>query len=140
MTLRIVETGDIDACRALRIAVFVEEQKIAMEDEIDDLDGVSTHFIALDGDTHVGTARIFEVGAVGKIGRVCVLPSHRGTGLGAALIRHCIGVLRTRGHLTTARLGAQNHAIGFYEKLGFSVVGGEYLDAGIPHHDMECEL
>ncbi|WP_417250356.1 GNAT family N-acetyltransferase [Celeribacter sp.] len=141
MTVTIQEATDFDACRALRIEVFVKEQGIAMEDEIDDLDNQCTHFLACDeGGTPVGTARVYEVGDVGKIGRVCVLASHRGTGLGAKLITHCIDVLGTRPRLRTARLGSQDHAVGFYERLGFKVVGDVYLDAGIPHYDMERAL
>lgn len=141
MTVSITETDDLDTCRALRLTVFVEEQKVPIEEEIDDLDDVSTHLIACDSDGRaIGTARIYEVGDTGKIGRVCVLREMRGKSIGARLIEHCISVLSARPHIVKARLGAQNHAIPFYEKLGFVVVGEEYMDAGIPHHDMERTL
>ncbi|RMC36457.1 GNAT family N-acetyltransferase [Paracoccus alkanivorans] len=138
--MRIEETGDIDACRALRRAVFIEEQGIAEADEWDDLDGQAIHLLAWEEDEPVGTARILQSGSTGKIGRVCVLARARGTGLGTKLIRAAVDVLRARPGVTHARLGAQVHAIGFYEKLGFTVTGEVYDDAGIPHRDMIREL
>lgn len=141
MSITISKTDEFADCLALRLEVFVEEQNVPIEEEVDDLDPVATHLIARDeAGTAVGTARVFEVGDIGKIGRVCVVKSHRGTGLGAALIEACMTELRTRPHLKTAKLGAQSYAIGFYERLGFSVVGDEYLDAGIPHRDMAQPL
>ena len=137
MTILISKTTDIDACLSLRLEVFVREQMVPMDEELDDLDTVSTHFLAhTKGGQNIGTARVYEQGHIGKIGRVCVAKSHRGTGLGKRLIETCLNDLRTRPHITQAKLGAQNHAISFYENLGFRVIGGEYMDGGIPHHDM----
>lgn len=140
MTVSICETTDLKACLLLRRIVFIQEQAVSEADELDELDGVAIHLLASDGGTPVGTARIVLAGASGKIGRVCVLPSHRGTGLGAALIRATLDRLRAEPAIATAQLGAQSYAIGFYERLGFSAFGLEYLDAGIPHRDMECSL
>lgn len=138
--MRIETTEDIDTCRALRRAVFVDEQGIREEDEWDDLDGQAIHLLAWQEGAPVGTARILTQGEVGKIGRVCVLPVARGTGLGRQLIRAGMDVLRARPGLTIVKLGAQTHAIGFYESLGFVVDGPIYDDAGIPHRDMIREL
>lgn len=138
--MRIEETDDIDACRALRRAVFIEEQGIAEADEWDDLDGQAIHLLAWEEGEPVGTARILQSGTTGKIGRVCVLDRARGTGLGTKLIRAAVDVLRARPGVTHAKLGAQVHAIGFYEKLGFKLAGEVYDDAGIPHRDMIREL
>ncbi|MEL7089395.1 MAG: GNAT family N-acetyltransferase, partial [Planctomycetota bacterium] len=64
----------------------------------------------------------------------------RGTGLGAAIILGCLDVARAQPGVTTAKLGAQTHALSFYEKLGFAAFGPVYDDAGIPHRDMERAL
>ena len=69
-----------------------------------------------------------------------MVKSHRGTGLGAALIDHSMNILRDQPGITTAKLGAQIYAIGFYEKLGFKAFGAEYMDGGIPHRDMTRAL
>ena len=140
MTWDISVTDDIEACVALRRAVFIVEQGISEEDEIDDLDGVGIHILAQDDGEPVGTARLLISGTTGKIGRICVLKSHRGTGLGAAIVNHSVDVLKARGDLDRIALGAQEYAIGFYEKLGFQVCGPIYDDAGIPHREMEIIL
>lgn len=133
-------TRDIAACRALRREVFINEQGVSEADEVDGLDDSAIHLLAVDGDAPVGTARLLVKGAVGKIGRVCVLPAARGTGLGAALILAALEELRRVPGVTEARLGSQSHATGFYEKLGFVVEGDEFLDAGIPHRRMRRAL
>ena len=132
----IEETQDLAACHALRRAVFIEEQGIAEAEEWDDLDSAAVHLLARGGADPLGTARLFIQGALGKIGRVCVARRARGTGLGAALITEGCARLAAAG-CTTVRLGAQVHAMPFYEKLGFEACGPEYDDAGIPHRDME---
>jgi len=140
MRAEITVTRDIAACRALRRAVFTLEQGVSEADEIDDLDEVATHLLArLDGRA-IGTARIVPSGSFAKIGRVCVLGDQRGTGLGAALIRAAVAEVRVMPGVKKAKLGAQTHATGFYEKLGFVAVGEEFIDAGIPHREMVLTL
>lgn len=139
-TTRIEVTRDIRTCRALRREVFIDEQGVSEADEVDGLDDGAIHLLAYDGDTPVGSARLLLKGQTGKIGRVCVRASMRGTGLGAALIRAALDVLREQPGVTVAALGAQSHATGFYEKLGFRVVGDEFLDAGILHRHMVLDL
>ena len=84
MTLQITPTRDIATCRHLRRVVFIEEQGVPEADEIDDKDDTAIHLLATENGTPVGSARLLIMGDTGKIGRVCVLKSHRGTGLGAA--------------------------------------------------------
>ena len=139
MTLTIQPTRDIATCRHLRRVVFIEEQGVPEADEIDDKDDDAIHLLATIDDQPAGSARLLLMGQTGKIGRVCVLPAHRGTGLGAALIRAALTELRAQG-MTTAKLGSQTHAIPFYERLGFTPSGPEYMDAGIPHRDMTLAL
>lgn len=136
MSLRIGLTEDIATCQALRRVVFIEEQAVPEADEVDGRDGDALHLLAsLDG-VPVGCARVLLMGETGKIGRVCVLKALRGQGIGAALIEAALKVLRDCPGVRQARLGAQTHAIGFYEGLGFVAEGPDYLDAGIAHRDM----
>ena len=136
MTVQIAATNDFDTCLALRFEVFVDEQGVPVEEERDALDDSALHLLATDTGTPVGTARIVFLDDTAKIGRVCVVKSARGTGLGAKLIEACVEAARARDGITRAKLGAQLHALGFYEKLGFEAVGPVYLDAGIEHRDM----
>ncbi len=136
--VQVVLTDDIATCLALRRQVFINEQGVSEADEIDDLDGVSQHLLVFKSGVAVGTARIVPKDGYAKIGRVCVLKTHRGLGLGAALIAEALAISRKDPSKTRAILGAQVQAIAFYEALGFHAFGAEYDDAGIPHRDMEC--
>lgn len=140
MTPVIAPTRDIAACRALRRAVFIDEQGVSEVDEVDDLDDVALHLLALHDGRQVGTARLLVAGDTVKVGRVCVLADQRGSGLGAALMRAAVDVARGLPGVVRVKLGAQTHALGFYERLGFVAVGPEFLDAGIPHRDMVLGL
>jgi predicted GNAT family N-acyltransferase len=140
MTLEIAVTDDLASCHLLRRVVFIEEQGVSEAEELDDLDGTSIHILATENDIPIGTARMQIKGAVAKIGRVCVLKAHRGTGLGAELIRAAIEEARQQPGVTTAKLGAQIQALGFYEKLGFIAQGPIFDDAGIDHREMVLTL
>ena len=133
-------TDDIATCRALRRTVFIEEQGVSEADELDDLDGEAIHLLAWLQGRPVGSARLLVQGETGKVGRVCVLPEARGTGLGAALMRAAVEQFRRIPGVRKVKLGAQTHALGFYERLGFVATGPEYIDAGIPHRDMVLPL
>ena len=140
MSLLIERSDDLVACLALRHEVFVVEQNVSLKEEQDGLDPDAVHFLASMDGVPVGTCRILIKGNTGKIGRICVVKSARGTGCGASLVRSSIAYLSTVSGGTRAMLGAQEHAIGFYERLGFTAFGPSYMDAGIPHRDMERSL
>ena len=140
MKHEITETTDLTNCHALRRTVFIEEQNVSEADEMDGLDAEAIHLIATCDGKPAGTARLLIRGETGKIGRVAVLREHRGTGLGAAIMRQAEAALRSRPGVTRLYLSAQTHALPFYEKLGYVAYGPEYDDAGIPHRDMEKRL
>ena len=131
---------DYAPCIALRRAVFMDEQGISEAEEMDDLDDSAIHLLATVDGRPVGTARLLINCETVKIGRICVLKDQRGTGLGAKLVVAAMDHLRTIPSVTRAKLSAQDHAIGFYERLGFVAEGAFYDDAGIPHKDMVREL
>lgn len=133
-------TDDIAACLGVRRAVFIEEQNVAEEIEMDGLEHEGIHILLRHDGTPAGCARIMVKGATGKIGRVAVLKEFRGLGLGKAVMEECVRVLRGLPGVTEARLGAQSHAIPFYEALGYRVDGPEYIEAGIPHKPMVMAL
>lgn len=139
MSATVALTDDIAQALAIRRIVFIEGQNVPEDREVDGCDGDALHLLLEENGVSIGTARLMLEGQVGKIGRVAVLPEHRGRGFGVLLIDTSRDVLRSRG-MTQAKLGAQTHAIGFYEKLGFTAQGPEYIDAGIPHRDMACAL
>lgn len=140
MTVEISETRDITTCLALRRTVFIEEQGVSEADEIDEFDDDALHLLAMNNGKPIGCARILITDTTAKIGRVCVLKSDRGTGLGAELIRACLQVCANQSGVTRATLGAQTHALGFYEKLGFTAYGAVFDDAGIDHQATEIAV
>lgn len=115
--------------RRIREAVFIAEQAVPAELEWDDEDREAVHFLALEGDYPIGTARLL---GDGQIGRVSVLKDWRGLKVGDALMHAAIAEAEKRGQ-REQKLSAQVHATAFYERLGFHCEGAEYLEAGIPH-------
>ncbi|MFT4960694.1 MAG: putative GNAT family N-acyltransferase [Paracoccaceae bacterium] len=140
MSIQIGITDDLDTCFDLRRIVFIDEQNVPVEDEIDENDDTAIHLLAQDENRPLGTARIVIDGEIAKIGRVCVLQIARGQGLGISLIGKALEIAADLDGITQAKLSAQVHAIGFYEALGFTVFGPVYLDAGIKHRDMVQSL
>ncbi|AJO79469.1 MULTISPECIES: GNAT family N-acetyltransferase [Pseudomonas] len=118
--------------RRIREAVFIIEQSVPPELEWDADDDSAVHFLALEGDFPVGTARLLPDG---QVGRVSVLKDWRGLKVGDALMQAVIGEAEKRG-LKQLVLSAQVQATAFYERLGFRIVSEEFLEAGIPHVDM----
>lgn len=128
---------DREALRAVRETVFVLEQHVPPDLELDDEDPISLHVLArtLDGTT-VGTGRITPDG---RIGRMAVLHDWRGRGVGAALLISLLDQARAR-RLTAVSLHAQLDAVPFYSRHGFAPEGAEFEEAGIRHIVMRLAL
>ena len=135
--------GDAErrAALALRREVFVDEQGVPPELEIDEHDAIALHLVALDGERIVATCRLVDDAVAGrmKFGRLVVARDARGAGIGRALLDEA--ERRARG-LGRARivLAAQTSAMSLYERAGYSARGEVFLDAGIEHMTMEKTL
>ncbi|MGX4692731.1 GNAT family N-acetyltransferase [Streptomyces sp. JNUCC 63] len=140
------DPADREACFAVRKEVFVVEQGVPQDIEYDAHDAVAVHVLAVrEGGVPLGTGRLLYGEAavaktggeksVGSLGRLAVTRDARGLGVGAALVRAIEDAARARG-LTAVDLHAQTHALGFYERLGYTAYGPEFPDAGIPHRAM----
>lgn len=125
------------AIRAIRETVFIHEQGVPVDLEWDGLDSSCAHVLAWNdlGET-IGTARMQPNGT---IGRMAVLKDWRGRGVGQALLQTLLDLAVKQG-LPRVTLSAQIHALGFYERAGFHVVGEPFMDADIPHRKMAREL
>ena len=123
---------DKTALRAIRERVFIKEQSVPIELEWDQYDDLATHWLALNGSEPVATVRLLRDG---HIGRMAVLKQYRGNGVGRQLLQAVIEECRHR-QLFNSYLYAQTHAIAFYQRMGFEVVGEEFMDAGIAHRKM----
>lgn len=120
----------------IRYEVFVGEQKVPEDIEVDELENQSQHLVFYENNEPVGTARIFHVGdGLYKMQRVAILKKYRGQGYGKKLIKEIEHQVQNL-HGKKITLGAQLQALSFYEKLGYEVEGPEFMDAGIPHREM----
>jgi len=120
----------------IRFSVFVEEQGVPREIELDEHDPVCVHAVVFEEGRAVATGRLLPDG---HIGRMAVLKAWRGRGIGAAVLNALIEAALERGHREVV-LSAQVHAVPFYRAHGFVPVGGEYLEAGIAHQAMKRAL
>jgi predicted GNAT family N-acyltransferase len=131
-----------DAAYAIRHAVFVEEQDIPAELEIDDYDPIAEHALAFVDGQCVATARIYldeQDPSKAKIGRMAVLRDFRGQGIGTALLGEAIRAGMMQG-ATVFELHAQQTAAPFYAKLQFKPDGAIFDEVGIPHQRMRLVL
>jgi len=126
---------------ALRIrnTVFVDEQKVPEDKEVDEKDRTAHHvLIRSAGGVPRATGRLTpenSAGGVVRIGRVAVLKESRGTGAGRAVMEHLIAHARQEGCAQIV-LDSQVHALPFYERFGFRAAGGTFMEADIPHRRM----
>ena len=122
--------------RRIRFIVFVDEQRVPPDLEMDEHDASSIHALAFAEGQAVGTGRLL---LDGHIGRMAVLKEWRGRGVGRALLRALIEAARRRGDKDVV-LNSQVHALGFYGAEGFEAEGPVYEEAGIPHQVMRLRL
>lgn len=142
--MRVTVADDrIGDCIAIRETVFVKEQGVPIELEVDEMDSPGsgcTHFLLLDGLRPVGTFRgYFETEDTVHLQRFCILKEERGRGLGKEAFDFAASYFRERG-AKKLTFGAQVSAIGFYERCGCEAVSDVFLDAGLPHRTMEKRL
>jgi len=123
--------------KTIRFEVFVEEQNVPAELEMDDMDTVCLHAVAYDAaGAPIGTGRLLPDG---HIGRMAVRKRARGTGAGGALLQTLMTQARARGDAQVV-LSSQTHAAPFYQRHGFTVEGDEFFEAGIAHINMRYQF
>ena len=120
----------------VRFKVFVEEQGVPRDIELDELDELCLHALALEDGSAVGTGRLLPDG---HIGRMAVLEAWRGRGVGSDILIRLVDAARARGDRQVL-LSAQVHAAEFYRRHGFEPMGEIYEEAGIPHRAMRRTL
>ena len=122
----------------IRRIVFVIEQECPPDEEYDEHETSSQHFLAKNQGLAVGTCRFRSTDYGYKLERFAVLKEHRGSGAGAALLLHCLNTLSPTFDFSQGNiyLHSQEHAMGFYKKHGFVAQGDRFFEAGIPHFKM----
>lgn len=125
-------TQDETAIAKVRRRVFIDEQNVPEDLEWEPQDPLCAWFVACHDNAVIGIVRLMPAG---RIGRMAVLTTWRGRGVGSALLRAALEEARRLG-LPGVHLSAQTHAISFYARFGFRAEGDIYPDAGIPHRTM----
>ena len=124
---------ELDHAREIRKKVFIMEQNVPEDVEIDQYEDTSNHIIALIDDRIIGTARWRKTENGIKLERFAVLSEYRSYGVGTAMTKF---ILNQLDHSKLIYLNAQESAISFYEKLGFNSMGPRFDEVGIPHQKM----
>jgi predicted GNAT family N-acyltransferase len=132
--------AEVEAARDLRVRVFVTEQRVSPEEELDDLDERSLHIVGLDQSGVIATCRLREIGErVWKLERMAVEQPFRRLGVGARLLEGAEQEVRQRG-ATEMVLHAQRLAEPFYAAHGYLPEGEPFLEAEIEHVRMRKGL
>ncbi|MFT6866543.1 MAG: putative GNAT family N-acyltransferase [Cyclobacteriaceae bacterium] len=139
MKVLVADTEDIKAkAFELRNEVFVVEQMVSREDEFDEFEDTSTHFVAFDDEAPIGAARWRETKNGVKLERFVVKQSHRSAGVGSALVEAVLTDIRAKkGEGQYLYLHAQLTAIPLYEKFGFQKTGPQFSECNIEHFKMD---
>ena len=138
--IAIESAADLELAHSIRRRVFIEEQNVPEEIELDSDDARAFHALAIAGFEVIGCGRMLDDGEHEvRIGRMAVLPEYRGTGVGRQILRFLMDEARKRGK-RKAVLHAQMSAEGFYLKEGYTRVGEVFEEAGIAHRTMEKPL
>ena len=127
---------DSDTLMKLRTRVFVEEQNVSAALEIDGKDSECQHVKAMVDGLVIGTGRLLPNGF---IGRMCVLAEYRNRNIGTMMLENLVQQALDSGHQKVL-LNAQSYIIPFYQKYGFRIDSGEFIEAGIPHQRMVLDL
>ena len=131
---------DVAGLRALRFAVFVDEQSVPADEELDSDDDIAVHAVAVRGGVVVGTGRLVLASALeARVGRMAVSATVRRQGVGGALLRFLEAEARSRG-VERIVLHAQSYVSSFYDRHGYVAEGGPFTEAGIEHISMAKTL
>lgn len=136
--VRLVDWREFSAVLShIRTVVFVGEQQVPPELEMDGRDADCVHVLVESSDGKaIGTGRLV---ADGRIGRMAVLKEWRGSGVGAAMLKALMAEAKRRG-FREVYLHSQSHARDFYLRHGFIAEGDEFEEAGIAHIGMRASF
>ena len=137
-TFKELSTNELYEILKARCEIFIVERGMRCQD-MDGMDQVARHYYLEEDGKILAYLRAFfdeEKGAV-KIGRVLTLT--HGIGLGAKLIKGAVEDIKKNMNCDKIYVDSQKHASGFYEKMGFKIVSGEFLEEGVVHVRMELK-
>ncbi|WPP52121.1 GNAT family N-acetyltransferase [Catalinimonas niigatensis] len=137
---KVVNKQELQQVFKIREEVFIKEQKVDADEEFDEYENTSTHFLALSEEgIPCGTARWRATDGGIKLERFAVLKNYRNTGVGQSIISAILSDIEEDPNVSQQKiyLHAQVTAIDFYKKFDFEVIGDEFIECGIRHYTME---
>ncbi|WP_181349110.1 GNAT family N-acetyltransferase [Thalassobacillus sp. CUG 92003] len=135
----VTSSASLEDAYHIRRTVFIEEQNVSPDEELDGLDNEAIHLVGYIHEQPIAAARLRFVDEYGKLERICVLPTFRGNAYGKKMIEALETVIIEQNS-SHAKLNAQSHAKGFYQLLGYEQISDEFVDAGILHVTMTKQL
>lgn len=139
LKIRIVKNKkELNKVIEIRKNVFIEEQKVPLDLELDGLDSESEHVIAYLDDEPIGCARI-RTNKHAKLERIAIIEKHRGKGFGRQLTDFLINYCKQKD-FDEIRLHSQTYVSDFYKKHGFKIIGKSFYEAGIEHMEMYMKI
>ena len=140
ITVKLVETeDDMEAAIGIRFRVFVDEQSVPPEIELDEYDAQATHAIAVEGGQAIGAGRMYLDNGAAHIGRMAVDLAHRRRGVGGLVLRFLEEEAKVQGG-TEIVLHAQEYVKAFYAAHGYTEHGDTFMEAGILHVEMRKKV
>lgn len=137
--IRVKNEAEMKLVHDIRLEVFVAEQGVPVELELDDLDNEAIHVLAYVDGAPAGCGRLLLRGEEAKIGRVAVRKNMRKSGMGTGICKLLLSIAGDNG-ASRINLDAQLTAADFYEKLGFAKKGEAFMEAGIEHIKMVKDI
>lgn len=135
ITKKIESKEELQLAFQVRKTVFVEEQGVSIDIELDEYDTTSEHVLVLDNEKAIATGRMRELDGKAKLQRICVLKEYRGTGAGKLILQKLEEIAKEK-NIGMSILNAQLHAKDFYEKLDYEVVSDIFMEQNIEHVTM----
>jgi predicted GNAT family N-acyltransferase len=136
----VANDSELKSAFEVRRQVFIEEQGISEDIELDNYDKEALHMVAKDGKKVIGTARVlFSAANQAKIERMAILKPFRRKGIGSRIITFLEETLRNR-QINQVFLHAQYPVVAFYKSCGFKESGSPFWEAGIRHIKMRKRL
>lgn len=138
ITIQQVSATDplFENARTVRKIVFIDEQQVPADEEYDEFEITSTHYVAYINDEAVGTCRFRQTQKGFKLERFAVLKEFRGKGVGSKLVETCLSAIPNNTYIY---LHAQLDAMPLYKKHGFKPFGDLFYECDIAHYAMKLE-
>ncbi|MGM8214635.1 GNAT family N-acetyltransferase [Bacillaceae bacterium W0354] len=138
--IKVMTKEQLDEAFQIRKTVFIDEQNVPANLEMDEHDETAIHFVGYDENQKpIAASRLRFIDDYGKLERICVLKEHRGKQFGKSIILQMEEYIKQHGY-QKSKLNAQSYAETFYKKLGYKTISDEFMDAGIPHVTMIKQL